>query len=121
MTGREPSVYTFPPFFGGQCYSIADIPTLPMGARGRRLPRQARRSRLPPADGLGWHQQQPSGDDSALAAVDEVRAKTTQFDKAGEVVRDASSVAAATRRKGRLSPRPLSRGAVLESADQDQD
>ena len=56
--------YRFPPFLGGQSYPIADIATLPMGTRGRRLPRQARRSRLPQADGLGWHHQQPSGDDS---------------------------------------------------------
>jgi GST-like protein len=97
------------PFLGGQSYSIANIATFPW-ARGVGTflgkPAEADYPKL-----MAWVatiNSRPAVT-RALAAVDEVRAKTTQFDKAADAPQTASSAAAATRRKGRLSPRPLSR------------
>jgi glutathione S-transferase len=54
------------PFLGGQSCSIADIADLSLGTRGRHLPRQGGRGRPPEADGLGRHDQQPSGGNPRL-------------------------------------------------------
>jgi GSH-dependent disulfide-bond oxidoreductase len=69
------------PFFGGQSYSIADIATSPW-ARGVGKPAEAKL--------MAWVatiDNRPAVT-RALAAVDEVRAKTTAFDKAGEGAKD---------------------------------
>jgi GST-like protein len=47
------------PFLCGQSYSVAISPLSP-GARGRHLPRQARRSRLPQAHCVGHDDQKPA-------------------------------------------------------------
>jgi len=76
------------PFLGGQSYSIADIATFPW-ARGVGTflgkPAEADYPKL-----MAWVatiNSRPAVA-RALAAVDEVRAKTTQFDKAGEGAKD---------------------------------
>ena len=80
--------YTFPPFLGGQCHSIADIATLPMAREVDAFlgePAEADYPKL--MTWVGTINSRPATT-RALAAVDQVRAKTTQFDKAGEVARD---------------------------------
>jgi len=76
------------PFLGGQSYSIADIATFPW-ARGVGTflgkPAEADYPKL-----MAWVatiNSRPAVA-RALAAVDGVRAKTTQFDKAGEGAKD---------------------------------
>jgi hypothetical protein len=61
---------------------------LPVGAPGRHLPRQARRGRVHEADGMGRDDNSRPAVTRALTAVDEVQAKTTPFDKAGEGAKD---------------------------------
>ena len=76
------------PFLGGQSYSIADIATFPW-ARGVGTflgkPAEAEYPKL-----MAWVAtvDSRSAVTRALAAVDEVRAKTTAFDKAGEGAKD---------------------------------
>ena len=76
------------PFLGGQSYSIADIATFPW-ARGVGTflgkPAEAEYPKL-----MAWAATINSRSEvaRALAAVDGVRAKTTQFDKAGEGAKD---------------------------------
>ena len=53
------------PFLGGQSYSRRHC-DLPLGARGRHVPRQARRSRIPKGDGVGRDDQRPSGGDPRI-------------------------------------------------------
>ena len=76
------------PFLAGQSYSIADIATFPW-ARGVGTfldkPTEADHPKL-----MAWVaaiNSRPAVT-RALAAVDEVRAKTTAFDKAGEGAKD---------------------------------
>ena len=76
------------PFVGGQAYSIADIATFPW-ARGVGTflgkPAEADYPKL-----MAWVTTITSRPavTRALAAVDEVRAKTTAFDKAGDGAKD---------------------------------
>jgi GST-like protein len=76
------------PFLGGQSYSIADIATFPW-ARGVGTflgkPAEADYPKL-----MAWVAKINSRPavTRALAAVDEVRAKTTQFDKAADGAKD---------------------------------
>jgi GST-like protein len=76
------------PFLGGQSYSIADVATFPW-ARGVGTflgkPAEADYPKL-----MAWVatiNNRPAVS-RALAAVDDVRAKTTAFDKAGEEAKD---------------------------------
>jgi GST-like protein len=76
------------PFLGGQSYSIADIATFPWARGVGTFLGTAAEADYPKL--MAWVatiNSRPAVT-RALAAVDEVRTKTTQFDKAGEGAKD---------------------------------
>jgi len=76
------------PYLGGQSYSIADIATFPWARNVGTFFGKAAEADYPKlmawAAGIGARPAVAK----ALAAVDEVRTRTTQFDKAGEAAKD---------------------------------
>ena len=76
------------PFLGGQSYSIADIATVPWaGGVGTFLGKPAEADYPKLMAWVATINSRPAVT-RALAAVDEARAKTTVFDKAGEGAKD---------------------------------
>jgi GSH-dependent disulfide-bond oxidoreductase len=76
------------PFLAGQSYSIANIATFPWARGGATFLGKAAEADYPKL--LAWVatiNSRPAVT-RALAAVDEVRAKTTQFDKAADGAKD---------------------------------
>jgi GSH-dependent disulfide-bond oxidoreductase len=76
------------PFLGGQSYSIADIATFPWARGVSTFLGKPAKGDYPKL--MGWVATIDSRPavKRVLAAVDEVRAKTTAFDKAGDEAKD---------------------------------